>query len=54
LVGADGERIVKDSDMLKPLPKSIIGSLYAEALKLSEYDAGEIEALAKKSDATEG
>ncbi len=54
LVGADGERIVKDSDTLKPLPKSIIGKLYEQALNLSEYDAGEIEALAKKSDASEG
>jgi hypothetical protein len=53
LVGADGERIVKDSDALKHLPKSIIGKLYEEALKLSDYDAGEIEALAKKSDASE-
>jgi len=54
LVGSDGERIVKDSDALKPLPKSIIGKLYEQALKLSDYDAGEIEALAKKSDASEG
>ncbi len=54
LVGSDGERIVKDSDTLKPLPKSTIGKLYEQALKLSEYDAGEIEALAKKSNATGG
>lgn len=54
LVGSDGERIVKDSDALKPLPRNTIGKLYEQALKLSEYDAGEIEALAKKSDATEG
>jgi hypothetical protein len=31
-----------------------VGKLYEQALKLSEYDAGEIEALVKKSDATEG
>jgi hypothetical protein len=54
LVGNDGERIVKDSDALKPLPRNTIGKLYEQALKLSDYDAGEIEALAKKSDATEG
>jgi hypothetical protein len=54
LVGKDGERIVKDSDSLKPLPRQTIGKLYEEALKLSEYDAKEIEALAKKSDATAG
>jgi ubiquinone biosynthesis protein Coq4 len=43
-----------DSDSLKPLPRQTIGKLYEEALKLTEYDAKEIEALAKKSDATGG
>jgi hypothetical protein len=39
---------------LGPIPRPTIGKLYEECLKLSEYDAGEIEALAKKSDATGG
>jgi hypothetical protein len=51
LVGADGERIVTDSDMLKKLPRMTVGKLYEECLKLTEYDAKEIESLAKKSDA---
>jgi len=54
LVGSDGERIIKDSDALKQLPRLTVGKLYEQALKLSDYDAGEIEALAKKSDATGG
>jgi hypothetical protein len=54
LVGSDGERIVKDPEVLGPIPRPILGKLYEECLKLSDYDAGEIEALAKKSDATEG
>jgi hypothetical protein len=54
LVGTDGERIVKDPEVLGPIPRPTIGKLYEECLKLSEYDAGEIEALAKKSDATGG
>jgi hypothetical protein len=54
LVGSDGERIVKDSDTLRQLPRLTVGKLYEECLRLTEYDAGEIEALAKKSDATGG
>jgi hypothetical protein len=45
------ERIVTDSDMLKKLPRMTVGKLYEECLKLTEYDAKEIESLAKKSDA---
>ena len=48
------ERIVTDSDMLKKLPRMTVGKLYEECLKLTEYDAKEIEALAKKSDAAAG
>lgn len=53
LVDENGARIIKDPDELKSVSKSLVGKFYAECLMLSEFEPGEVEALAKKSSEVE-
>jgi len=50
LVDDEGNRIVDDPEKLASLGKTLIGKLYAEALKLNDYEERELESLAKKSE----
>ena len=52
-VNSNGERIVTDSDKLKTMRRSLAGYLFAECQKLNRYDPGELEGLAKNSEAAE-
>lgn len=54
LIDEDGKRIVENPDDLKAFPRYVVGKIYEAALKLSDYDESEIEALAKKSSEAEG
>ena len=51
-VNSNGERIVTDSDKLKTMRRSLAGYLYEECQKLNRYEPGELEGLAKNSEAT--
>ena len=45
-----GRRVITDPNVLKDLPRSVVGPLYDQCLEINKYDQGEIEALAKKSE----
>ena len=52
-VNSNGERLVTDSDKLKTMRRSLAGYLYEECQKLNRYEPGELEGLAKNSEAAE-
>ena len=52
-VNSNGDRLVTDSDKLKKMRRSLVGYLYEECQKLNRYDPGELEGLAKNSEAAE-
>ena len=45
-----GQRVIADPNVLKDLPRSVVGPLYDRCCEINQYDQGEIEALAKKSE----
>lgn len=50
-VDIDGNRLVADPEKLKTMRRSLAGYLYEACQKLNRYDPGEVEDLAKNSDA---
>lgn len=52
-INSNGERLVTDSDKLKAMRRSLAGYLYEECQKLNRYEPGELEGLAKNSEAAE-